>query len=880
MSEYHHPDPDLLDTLPGHDGISYLSLERAERRALCASSKLPITLKIMAESMLRRASAAAAANLTWLDARPRKGLVEFHPARLLLQDFTGLPLMTDLASLRDALAERGLDPRRVNPKIPVDFVVDHALIAEHGGRPDARALNERIEVERNRERFQFLKWCGGTFDQMRILPPGSGIMHQLNLEYLSSVVRLLPLSGGRQLAVPDTLLGSDSHTTMVNGLGVLGWGVGGLEAEAAMLGHATLMSNPRVVGLHLTGELKPGVMSHDLVLHIAERLRSVGVVNSFVEAFGAGVGRLPIETRATVANMAPEYGATSTLFPIDDHTLAYLRLTGRSEAQVRLVEAYAKAQGFWRAPDQGDTPDIYDDVIEFDLGSVAACMAGPSRPDQRVQLADVSRLFSEAFKPSDTTEKTPHALTYGDVVIAAITSCTSTSSPHGMIAAGLFARNALARGLAVKPWVKTTFAPGSRVVADYLAAAGLQPHLDALGFQVIGFGCTTCNGNSGALSPDIEKAILERNVTGVAVLSGNRNFEGRVHALVRAGYLASPALVMAHAIAGTVRIDLTREPLGLDKTGKTVMLADIWPSETEIASQMRVITTARYNAAYGSGLDGHAGWRAVKAPSGDTYPWSPTSTFLARSPVGAPPKAASTADAMENLRPLAIFGDAITTDHLSPNGEILAGTPAARWLAERGVSPKDFGTYAARRGHHAVAVRGTFANAHIVNEMIAERGPKTKLSPDGKPIAIVDAAMLSTAHGIATIVIAGKRYGAGSSRDWAAKGLAYLGVRAVVAESFERIHRSNLVAVGILPLTFAKDATRKTLNLTGRETYSLRGLAKGLGVGSILQLGIHRDRGAIVWIDVDVRLETAREADILAAGGLLPILLGELTSAA
>lgn len=875
--------PELLAPLPGDaTGLKYLSLELAEKQGLLPASRLPRTLKILGEAMLRRAAAADTADLGWLATAPRKGLLEFHPGRLLLQDFTGLPLMTDLASMRDALAGQGVDPRRVNPQIPVDFVVDHALIAEHGGRADARALNERVEVERNRERFEFLKWCAQAFDNMRILPPGSGIMHQLNLEHLSSVVAVIEAGSLGRIAVADTLLGTDSHTTMVNGLGVLGWGVGGLEAEGAMLGHGTLIANPKVVALRLSGDLKAGVNANDLVLSIAEHLRGIGVVNAFIEACGEAVERLPVETRAMIANMAPEYGATSLLFPIDGRTLDYLRLTGRSPADIARVEAFAKAQDLWGSPSDAAVRSSYDQVIDFDLASVEPCMAGPSRPDQRVSLGDVPGSFSRAFKikPNGKSASGPETERHdGDVVIAAITSCTSTSSPAGMIAAGLLARNAAARGLTRKPWVKSTFAPGSRVVADYLAAAGLQAPLDALGYQIAGFGCTTCNGNSGTLGPEIETALADGKFTGVAVLSGNRNFEGRVHALVRAAYLASPALVIAHAITGSVRVDLTREPLGTDRDGKPVMLADIWPSDAEIAKLSRVVTADAYSRVYGAGLDGHDGWRGIEAPRGDLYPWKPGSTFLGRSPIRPPRERAGIPDVIEGLKPLAILGDAITTDHLSPNGEIRPGTPAARWLADRQVKPADFGTYAARRGHHAVAVRGTFANAHIVNEIIGEPGPRTRLSPTGNPIQLVDAAMLCTAQGIGTILIAGKRYGAGSSRDWAAKGVAYLGVRAVLAESFERIHRANLVAVGVLPLTFPEGVSRKTLLLSGSETMRLRGLDQGLGVAGKLQLDIERPSGKTDTITVDVRIDTAREADVLAAGGLLSVLFGELSKA-
>jgi aconitate hydratase len=880
---------EVLVALPGDPGgARIVSLEQAERRGLLRASRLPRTLRILAESVLRRADPHAIADLDWLGNQPRRGIAEFHPGRLLLQDFTGLPLMTDLASMRDALAERGLDPRRVNPRIPVDFVVDHALIAEHGGHPDAIARNESHEVERNRERFEFLKWCAQAFDHVRILPPGSGIMHQLNLEHLATVVALVEAGdGGTQLAVADTLLGTDSHTTMVNGLGVLAWGVGGLEAEGAMLGRGTLLADPKVVALELTGALPAGVTANDLVLTIAERLRAVRVVDCFIEAAGEAVAHLPVETRAMIANMAPEYGATSLLFPIDQRTLDYLRLTGRDAAHIARVEAHAKAQGLWGVPRSADLAKHYDGVVAVDLSRIEPCMAGPSRPEQRVPLSKVPASFHSAFTPKLNGHspfgrlpagESPGERKNGDVVIAAITSCASTSSPAGMISAGLLARHAHARGLTSQPWVKTTFAPGSRVVADYLAAAGLQEPLDALGFNIVGYGCTTCNGNSGALAPEIEASLADGSLAGVAVLSGNRNFEGRIHPLVRAAYLASPALVVAHAIAGSVRLDLTRDPLGHDPEGKPVMLSDIWPSDADIAALTRHVTTEAYRRVYGAGLHGHAGWRQIEAPRGDRFAWRPGSTFLARTPIRPPQTSRSAlADVIDELKPLALLGDGITTDHLSPNGQIRPGTPAARWLAGRQVAPGDLGTYAARRGHHAVAVRGTFANAHLVNEMVPEGGPRTRLSPTGNPIPIVDAAMLCTAQGIGTILIAGKRYGAGSSRDWAAKGVGYLGVRAVIAESFERIHRANLVAVGVLPLIFPAGVTRKTLGLSGFETFRLRGLERGLAVGGKLEADIVRQNGRTDTIILDVRIDTPREAEVLAAGGLLSVLLDELS---
>ena len=874
------PGPELLQSLPGVDGVSYISLEQAERRGLLAASRLPMTLKILAECALRCDGSLDA--LTPAQGGPRKGTLEFSPTRLLLQDFTGLPLMTDLASLRDVVAERGGDPAKVSPRIPVDFVCDHALIAEHGGRPDARRLNERIEIERNRERFEFLKWCAGAFDNIRLIPPGSGIMHQLNLEWLSCVVRLVASERG-PLAVPDTLLGTDSHTTMVNGLGVLGWGVGGIEAQSAMLCHPTLVSAPRVVGLRLTGALPPGVTSTDLVLAVTHKLRSVGVVGDFVEVIGDAVARLSVETRATVANMAPEYGATSVMFPIDGETLRYLRLTAREEALVRRVDAYAKAQGLWReASDHGD-PALYDAVIDLDLGTVLPAMAGPTKPDQFTPLAQVPASFAAQFAAGHDSTASKRSggaerpLEDGDVVLAAITSCTNTSNPSAMLAAGLLARNAARRGLAPKPWVKTTFAPGSQVVADYLAAAGLTEPLDALGFQIIGFGCTTCNGNSGPLKPGLEAEIEARDIAAVAVLSGNRNFEGRIHARVRAGYLASPALVIAYAIAGTVGKDLTTEPLGHDASGRPVMLADIWPSDAEIAALLPHVQASSYARTYAGGTKGHDGWAAVVAPSGPRFQWRSDSTFVSRSPFDGRPQMMP--DAISGMRPLAILGDAITTDHLSPNGEILPGTAGARWLAARGVAACDLGTYAARRGHHEIGIRSGLANAHVRNLMLAgERGSHTLLMPERQRMSIFDAAETYLARGTPAIIVAGRGYGSGSSRDWAAKAVRYLGVRVVVAESFERIHRSNLIGVGVLPVTLPKGITTTALALDGSETFSLGGIGAALRSSGRPLLRIDRTDGRKDAIEVRLEVHTAREADVLAAGGLFPVLIGELTA--
>jgi aconitate hydratase len=865
------PDPDLLERLPGHDA-HYVSLARAEARGLCPASALPMSLRILAECALRHAADPGALDLAGLAASPRRGLVEFRPARLLLQDFTGLPLMTDLASLRDAVADAGADPTLVNPKVPVDFAIDHALIAVHGGRADARSRNERIEVERNAERFAFLKWCERAFHNVRLLPPGSGIMHQLNLEYLAGVVRLQPSAGG-MLAIPDTLLGTDSHTPMIGGLGVLAFGVGGLEAQAAMLGHGTIVAAPRVIVLRLSGCLQPPATSTDAVLTVTERLRRHGVTGAIIEACGEGVAGLSVEMRATIANMAPEYGAVSVLFPIDEVTLDYLRLTGREAEQIRLVETYAREQGLWR--NAADDTIRYDDTIDFDLTAVEPCMAGPKRPEQRVPLRQAPRSFADAFGEAAPAQNgAAESLADGDVVIAAITSCTHTSNPAAMLTAGLLARNAAARGLAVKPWVKTSFAPGSRVVAEYLAGAGLQPSLDALGFQIIGFGCTTCNGNSGPLHAGLAEAVSGRDLSVAAVLSGNRNFQGRIHPLVRAAYLASPALVIAYAIAGTVRRDLTREPLGTDRDGRDVMLADIWPTEPEIAAAGRAVAPEQFAGVYRRPL-GHEHWMQVACPEGDRFAWERGSTFVSPSPLTAAPLGDS--DAIENMRPLVICGDGVSTDALSPNGEILAGTPAAEYLAERGVAPRDFGTYAARRGNFEIALRGMFANPHFENEMAGgRRGNLTLLMPQGKMVSIFEAGMTYRARGVPAVVVAGTGFGGGSSRDWAAKGLRHLGVRAVLAQSFESIYRANLINVGVLPLKFPDGCDRKILKIDADTIVTLRGLRAGLALGGSIAVEVLRGDLPPVTVLAALDVVAEQEVAILRAGGLLPVLLGQV----
>jgi aconitate hydratase len=864
------PISSLLRRLPGHDA-HYVSLERAEQLGLCPTSALPPSLRILAECALRHATEESELNLAGLVAPKRRGIVEFRPSRLLLQDFTGLPLMTDLASLRDTLAEHRIDPTCLNPSVPIDFAIDHALIAVHGGRSDARALNERIEIERNAERFSFLKWCEQAFAHVRLLPPGSGIMHQLNLEYLASVVRLEQFENSA-LAIPDTLIGTDSHTPMIGGLGVLAWGVGGLEAQAAMLGHGMIVSAPRIVGLRLTGRLRAPATATDLVLSVTERLRNYGVKGAFVEAWGDGVADLPVETRATIANMAPEYGATSVLFPIDDRTLDYLRLTGRDKTLISRVEAYAKEQGLWRQ--NGANLGLYDDVVELDLDQVEPCVAGPKRPEQRVLLRGVPKSFAAAFgepvpAPNGGSIK---PLADGDVVIAAITSCAHTANPVTMLTAALLARNAVTRGLTPKPWVKTTFAPGSRVVAEYLVAADLQESLDALGFQIVGFGCTTCNGNSGPLLDDLAEQVTGNDLSVAAVLSGNRNFQGRIHPLVRAAYLASPALVIAYAIMGTIRRDLTCDPLGIDRHGRQVMLADIWPSEAEIIDASRAVSTDQYTKTYGRGVIGHELWSSVVYPDGARFPWDKTSTFLSPSRVNLEPIGDS--DTIEGMHPLAVFGDGVTTDALSPNGEILAGSPAATFLSERGVALKDLGNYAARRGNFEIALRGMFANPHLENELVpGRRGNLTLLMPEQKSVSIFEAGMTYLSRGISTIILAGEQYGSGSSRDWAAKGVRYLGVRAVLAQSFERIHRANLINVGVLPLLFPVGLNRKTLKLDGNVRFRLRGLRQGIALEGSISVDVLQNDGETVTLSASLDVLTAQEVKALRAGGLMNVLI-------
>ena len=854
--------PGLIDLAAGCAGFG------AELRTL------PYSLRVLLENALRRDDTESAERI----ARRRVGEpVNFLPARVLLQDLLGVPVLVDLTSMRDAAKTRGADPAAVNPKLPVDFVIDHSLIPVHTASPEARAANEALELKLNQERYRFLHWCQSSYANLRVVPPGKGIMHQINAEFLSRGYRV---DAARNLAYPDTLYGTDSHTPMVNGLGVLGWGVGGLEAEMAMLGRETSFPVPEVVGIRLAGRLRPGVTATDLVLTITERLRRLGVVGKFVEFCGDSLDALPAADRCTIANMAPEYGATCVYFPIDRQTLDYLALTGREPEQVALVEACARAQGLWR----DCSAPVFDDLVEIDLAEVEPCIAGPKRPQDRVPLAVAHESLAASFPLDPARPRVPvagrdHDLGDGDVVIAAIASCTNTSNPAVVVAAALLARNAVARGLSVKPWVKTSFSPGSQVVADYLTAAGLQTYLDALGFNVIGFGCATCNGGSGPIADPLREAIEAHDLTCAAVLSGNRNFEGRIHPNCRANYIMSPPLVVAYALAGSMNLDLAGGVLGTDKDGRPVTLKDIWPTDAEIAETIRAaVTSDLFTQSYATVLDGGPGWDALGAGAGATFEWDADSTYLRSAPYfdGVEDAARPRAD-LYGLRPLVMLGDSVTTDHISPSGTILAQSAAGRYLADHGVTVTEFNTYGTRRGNHEVAMRSAFANNRLHNEMIpGSEGSVTLLMPEGKQMSVFDAAVAYQARGTGLIVIAGKEYGCGSSRDTAAKCVNLLGVRAVVAESYERIHRSNLVGMGILPLQFEPGTTRRTLGLTGAESFDVRGIEDGLAVRGTLRLVIHHADGRTQEVPVLARLDTPNEVRYVAAGGVLPFALREM----
>jgi aconitate hydratase len=871
----------------------YYSLAEAAKNGLGDLSRLPVSLKVLLENLLRtedgyavkRADAEAVAR--WLE---NKGKVEheigFSPARVLMQDFTGVPAVVDLAAMRDATGALGGDPQRINPLVPVDLVIDHSVMVDVFARPDAYARNVEIEYNRNRERYQFLRWGSTAFNNFRVVPPGTGICHQVNVEYLAQTVWVAEREGVR-LAYPDTLVGTDSHTTMINGLAVLGWGVGGIEAEAAMLGQPISMLIPEVIGFRLSGKLPEGSTATDLVLTVTQMLRKKGVVGKFVEFFGPGLAEMPVEDRATIANMAPEYGATCGFFPIDEETCKFLAATGRDPARVALVEAYAKAQGMWRP----DLPEpVFSDTLELDLASVEPSLAGPKRPQDRVALREAKASFAaslaefgaDAAAGAVPVEGRDHVLRHGDVVIAAITSCTNTSNPSVMIGAGLLARNARARGLRVQPWVKTSLAPGSQVVTDYFIKSGLQADLDALGFHLVGYGCTTCIGNSGPLPTEISAAVKAGDLVVASVLSGNRNFEGRVNPDTRANYLASPPLVVAYALAGSMLIDLATEPLGLGSDGAPVYLRDIWPSAAEIAETIRsAVSPDLYTTRYADVFKGDPNWAAIGGAGGQTYAWDAASTYVRNPPYfeGMSMQPQPPQDIL-SARILGLFADSITTDHISPAGDIKAQSPAGEYLQARQIEKMDFNSYGARRGNHEIMMRGTFANIRIKNQMTpGVEGGVTRHLPSGDVLPIYDAAMRYAQEGRPLVVFAGKEYGTGSSRDWAAKGTLLLGVRAVIAESFERIHRSNLIGMGVLPLQLEGGMSWKTLGLTGEEEISIRGVA-ALKPRQQVLIAITRADGSKAEAPARVRIDTENELDYFNNGGILHYVLRGLVKAA
>jgi aconitate hydratase len=882
----------------GSKSYHYYSLKAAEEHGLKGASKLPFSLKVLLENLIRHedgrtvGKADLKAAVDWLNKRRSDREIAFRPARVLMQDFTGVPAVVDLAAMRDAMKTLGGDPNKINPLVPVDLVIDHSVIVDFFGNSAAFKRNVDMEYRRNGERYRFLKWGQAAFDNFRVVPPGTGICHQVNLEYLSQTVwrrTEKTKTGSIEVVYPDTLVGTDSHTTMVNGLSVLGWGVGGIEAEAAMLGQPISMLIPEVVGFKLAGKLREGVTATDLVLTVTEMLRKHGVVGKFVEFYGQGVGALSLEDRATIGNMAPEYGATCGFFPVDEETLRYLSDTGRAPEQVKLVEAYAKAQGLFRT---AATPDpVFTDTLELDLRNVEPSLAGPKRPQDRVPLSGVKAGFIDSldkeFRKSAEVDKRfkvsgkKFDIGHGDVVIAAITSCTNTSNPSVMIGAGLLARNARKKGLKVKPWVKTSLAPGSQVVGEYLKKSGLQKDLDAMGFNLVGFGCTTCIGNSGPLPEPISKAIQENDVVAAAVLSGNRNFEGRVNPDVRANYLASPPLVVAYAIAGSMQIDLVNEPLGKTKNGRKIFLKDIWPTSKEIATFIRrSISKKLFQKKYGNVFKGDRLWQKIKVPKGETYTWDPKSTYVQNPPyfvrMGKQPE--PVADII-NARVLGLFLDSITTDHISPAGSIKAASPAGKYLIDHGVKVLDFNQYGTRRGNHEVMMRGTFANIRIKNQMVpGVEGGVTVHYPSGERLPIYDAAMRYKAEKVPLVVFAGKEYGTGSSRDWAAKGTKLLGIRGVVAQSFERIHRSNLVGMGIIPLTFEDGASWQTLGLKGNETVTIRGLSGPLKPRQTLTAEIVMADGNVKKVPLTCRIDTLDELDYFKNGGILPYVLRHLAA--
>ncbi|MFZ5610509.1 MAG: aconitate hydratase AcnA [Pseudomonadota bacterium] len=878
----------------GAKTYAYYSLGAAARK-LGDISRLPFSLKVLLENLLRFEDgrtvtvADIKAVIAWQKKRTSTREIAYRPARVLMQDFTGVPAVVDLAAMRAAMRELNGNVRKINPLVPVDLVIDHSVMVDYFGGKDSFKKNVALEMQRNKERYEFLRWGQGAFKNFRVVPPGTGICHQVNLEYLAQTVWTSKDEKGAEVAYPDTLVGTDSHTTMVNGLSVLGWGVGGIEAEAAMLGQPVSMLIPEVVGFKLVGALKEGASATDLVLTVTQMLRKKGVVGKFVEFYGPGLDHLSLADQATIANMAPEYGATCGFFPIDQSTLDYLAFTGRKPSRVKLVEAYAKKQGLWR---DAKTPDpVFTDTLELDLATVEPSLAGPKRPQDRVKLSQATAAFMQELaggfgKAGEEEKQVPvaganYGLRHGDVVIAAITSCTNTSNPTVMLAAGLVAKKALAKGLKVKPWVKTSLAPGSQVVTEYLRKSGLQKSLDQLGFNLVGYGCTTCIGNSGPLPDAISKAVNANDMVAVSVLSGNRNFEGRVSPDVRANYLASPPLVVAYALLGSMKKDITTEPLGMGKNGKPVYLKDIWPTNAEIAAVVaKSVTREQFRKRYADVFSGDAAWRKIKIAKGLTYDWDAGSTYVQHPPYFAAiaMTPASIGD-VKGARALAILGDSVTTDHISPAGSIKETSPAGQYLLQHGVARADFNSYGSRRGNHEVMMRGTFANIRIRNEMLADvEGGFTRHVPSGAQMPIYDAAMKYQGEGTPLVIIAGKEYGTGSSRDWAAKGTRLLGVKAVIVESFERIHRSNLVGMGVLPLQFPAGVTRKTLRLDGSETFDIEGIKGRLKPRQKVKLTIHRGDGRTETVSLLCRIDTLDEADYFKHGGILHYVLRSLAA--
>ncbi len=870
------------------EALIYYRLPALEEAGLVKLARLPFSLRVLLENALRNIDGYLVTEddvrmvAEWDPKNPPKREFPFMPSRVLMQDFTGVPAVVDLAAMRSAIARRGGDPAKVNPSVPVDLVIDHSVQVDFFGSDASFQQNVDREFERNMERYAFLRWAQNSFQNFRVVPPGTGIVHQVNLEYLASVVDSRLVDGETQ-AFPDTVVGLDSHTTMINGLSVLGWGVGGIEAEAVLLAQPYYMQLPEVVGFKLTGALKEGVTATDLVLTVTQMLRRRGVVNKFVEFYGPGLSHLPLPDRATIANMAPEYGATCGFFPIDDITIEFLQGTGRDAALVERVEQYAKAQGLFRT-DAAPDPD-YTDALELDMGEVVPSMAGPRRPQDKTTLATVGDSFAAAFsdrvgdgrrKADVDVEGRPATVEDGAVVIAAITSCTNTSNPSVMVGAGLLAKNAVEKGLTRKPWVKTSMAPGSQVVTEYMEAAGLTPYLQALDFHLVGYGCTTCIGNSGPLAESMSQAIKDNDLVAAAVLSGNRNFEGRVHPEVKANYLASPMLVVAFALAGTVDIDLTSQPLGAGSDGQPVYLQDVWPSQQDIRQTIAGALNAQmYRTRYGDVFTGPQQWRTMAVPEGELYQWDPESTYIEEVPFfeDMAPEPGDLQD-ITGARVLVMLGDSVTTDHISPAGSIPAPRPAGQYLLSRGVQQRDFNTYGARRGHHDVMIRGAFGNVRLRNKLTPDReGDWTLHLPDGEETSIFEASQRYQADGVPTVVIGGKEYGSGSSRDWAAKGPALLGIKAAIVESYERIHRSNLIGMGVLPLQFQDGQNAESLGLTGRETYSITGVAGDLQPGAGVHVTALDDDGSEKSFTAIVRIDTPVEVEYYRNGGVLQTVL-------